>query len=101
MYMRKLIFYIINSSFTKGILIPYACSNKKVLNEIKPQIMVSEFSYKNASFHQCHALTIIEAGNELLASGFGGAKENNFGNCIYVSEKKEGKWSTLYLLPMG
>ena len=101
MYMRKLIFYLINLFFTKGILIPYACSKKKALKEIKPQITVSEFNYKNAPFPQCHALPIIETKDELLASWFGGTKGNNLSICICASEKKEGKWSTRYMLPMG
>jgi len=99
--MNKLLVFKVVLIAAVSALVCVVCTGKKSSGEIESKIIAFEFIYENAPFHQFHALAIIETGNNLLASGFGGAKENNFSNCIYISEKKEGKWSTRYLLPMG
>ncbi len=60
--------------------------------EIKAKIIASEFIYEKASFPQCHASTIIETGDGLLTSWFGGTYESYPDNCIYISSRKDGKW---------
>lgn len=82
-------------------LIGIVCTGKKTPDEMKPQIVVSEFIYENAPFPQCHASTIVETEDGLLAAWFGGTKEKNPDVCIYTSEKKEGKWSTPVLVADG
>lgn len=82
-------------------LIGIACTGKKTSGEMKPQIVVSEFIYENAPFPQCHASTIVETEDGLLAAWFGGTKEKNPDVCIYTSEKKEGEWSTPVLVADG
>ena len=62
----------------------------------KQQIVVNEeFIYEiaDAKTPQCHASTIAEAGNVLVAAWFGGTKEKNKDVGIWVSRKINGKWS--------
>lgn len=71
-----------------------ACVQKISTEKIKAETLASEFIYDEAPFPQCHASTIIETKNGLLASWFGGTHEKNPDVCIYTSEKINGKWST-------
>ncbi|MEZ5107155.1 MAG: sialidase family protein [Draconibacterium sp.] len=59
----------------------------------KVKILTSEFIYTNAPFPQCHASTITETKERLLAAWFGGTREKNPDVCIYTSAKIDGKWS--------
>ncbi|WP_241739503.1 exo-alpha-sialidase [Aestuariibaculum marinum] len=57
-------------------------------------IVVDEFIYDKAPYPSCHAATIVENTNgELVASWFGGTHERNPDVCIYVSKRKNGKWT--------
>lgn len=99
--MKKFFYYIMVLFFAMGITFPYACSNKKTSGEINPEVIVSEFIYEDAPFPQCHASSIVETENGLLATWFGGTKEKNPDVCIYTSEKIDGKWSTPELVADG
>ena len=56
---------------------------------------VSEFVFREAPFHQCHASTIVElSGGDLLAAWFGGKREGDPSVEIWVSRKPVGgHWS--------
>ncbi|WMI66209.1 exo-alpha-sialidase [Aestuariibaculum sp. YM273] len=57
-------------------------------------IVVDEFIYDKAPYPSCHAATIVEnTDGELVASWFGGTHERNPDVCIYVSKRKNGKWT--------
>ncbi|MCR8666746.1 exo-alpha-sialidase [Aestuariibaculum sp. M13] len=57
-------------------------------------IVVDEFIYDKAPYLSAHAATIVENTNgELVASWFGGTHERNPDVCIYVSKRKNGKWT--------
>ena len=58
-------------------------------------IVHEEFIYEiaDAKTPQCHASTIAASGNYLIASWFGGTAEKNDDVGIWLSRKKEGKWS--------
>ena len=58
-------------------------------------ILKAEFVYKNedVSFPSCHASTIAETSNGLVAAWFGGTAEKNPDVCIWVSRFTNGKWT--------
>jgi len=58
-------------------------------------IVKSEFIYQpgDVPFPGCHASTIIESSNGLMAAWFGGTAERNPDVGIWVSQFSEGKWS--------
>jgi len=55
----------------------------------------AEFVYQpdDVSFPGCHASTICETHNGLLAAWFGGTAENNPDVGIWISHYNRGKWS--------
>ncbi len=58
-------------------------------------IVKSEFIYKpgDVTFPSCHASTLIENRNGLLAAWFGGTAEKNPDVGIWISQYNDGKWS--------
>lgn len=69
-----------------------------------PAIVLEEFIYESAPYPECHASTIEETKDGLVASWFGGTEEKNPDVCIYVSRKPHGKdtkWSTPALVADG
>lgn len=57
-------------------------------------IITDEFLYEKAPFPECHAATIAETSEGLVAAFFGGTKERNPDVCIWVCRlKKNGKWT--------
>ncbi|MCU1441769.1 MAG: putative neuraminidase (sialidase), partial [Rhodoglobus sp.] len=52
----------------------------------------SEFIYESAPFPSCHASTIAETPEGLVASWFGGTAEKNPDVAIYTSRQENGKW---------
>ncbi len=78
-----------------------SCAENKKLENVNATLLTSEFIYENAPFPQCHASTIVETGNGLLAAWFGGTREKNKDVCIYTSENIDNKWSTPQLVADG
>lgn len=59
------------------------------------KILVTEQVFTNAPFKECHASTLIESTDgTLLAAWFGGTRESNKDVEIWISEKRNGKWSS-------
>ena len=69
--------------------------------KIKAKVLTSEFVYEKASFPQCHASTVNETDEGLLAAWFGGTHENHPDVCIYTSVNKDGKCSNPGLVADG
>lgn len=59
----------------------------------KSAILKSEFLYETAPFPSCHASTIVETKNGLVAAWFGGTAEKNPDVGIWLSHLKDGKWT--------
>jgi len=59
----------------------------------KQGILIEEFIYEKAPFKECHASTIAETSEGLVASWFGGTKEKNKDVEIWLSRKINGKWT--------
>jgi predicted neuraminidase len=53
----------------------------------------SEFIFERASFPSCHASTIVETKEGLLAAWFGGTAEQNPDVCIYAARNENGSWT--------
>ncbi len=56
-------------------------------------LVKSEFIYETAPFPSCHASTIAETKEGLVAAWFGGTAERNPDVCIWVSRLVAGKWT--------
>ncbi|MGY8767533.1 MAG: sialidase family protein [Pirellulales bacterium] len=57
-------------------------------------VVLEEFIYQKAPFPECHASTIVETPQGLVAAWFGGTREKNPDVGIWISHKKEGNWTT-------
>jgi predicted neuraminidase len=86
--MKNLIFLILTGFFSNLILAenPFKGSNA---------ILTSEFIYQanDVDFPSCHASTIVETSEGLLAAWFGGTDEGNQDVCIYAASNLHGKWN--------
>ncbi len=69
--------------------------------KLTAKVIASEFIYESAPFPSCHASTIVETKDGLLAAWFGGTHENNPDVCIYTAACIKGKWSTPMLVADG
>ena len=58
-----------------------------------PGIVTAEFLYEDAPFAQCHASTLAETPNGLVAAWFGGPHEKHPEVGIWVSRQVDGRWS--------
>src|SRR5947209_5309465 len=56
-------------------------------------VIKSEFIYETAAFPSCHASTIAETTNGLVAAWFGGTAERDPDVCIYISREENGRWT--------
>lgn len=61
--------------------------------EAKSSIIKSEFLYETAPFPSCHASTIVETKQGLVAAWFGGTAEKNPDVGIWLAHHKDGKWT--------
>lgn len=77
------------------------CKQTPSPEKLKAEVLSAEFIYETAPFPECHASTIVETGNGLLAAWFGGTEEKNPDVCIYTSENLDGTWSEPVLVADG
>ena len=59
----------------------------------QPGLMKSEFIFEKAPFPECHASTIVQTTNGLIAAWFGGTHERSPDVGIWVSTKNSAQWS--------
>lgn len=59
----------------------------------QPAILRSEFIYESAPFPSCHATTIVETRESLVAAWFGGTKEGAKDVAIWSARYSNGTWS--------
>src|SRR5687768_3993284 len=64
-----------------------------VYSQESPGIVKSEFIYEMAPFPSCHASTIAETPNGLIAAWFGGTRESAPDVGIWLSRLEHGKWT--------
>ncbi|MBN3520268.1 exo-alpha-sialidase [Algoriphagus lutimaris] len=68
---------------------------------VEVKILKSEFIYETAPFPSCHASTLVETPEGILASWFGGQYERHPDVSIYTSMLKDDTWSTPVLVADG
>ena len=59
----------------------------------QPGYVRAEFIYESAPFPQCHASTLIETKEGLIAAWFGGTKEGHPDVGIWLSHQRDGRWT--------
>jgi predicted neuraminidase len=59
----------------------------------QPGMVAAEFIYETAPFPECHASTIAETGDTLVAAWFGGKHEKHPDVGIWVSRREAGRWT--------
>ncbi len=59
----------------------------------QPGVIKSEFIFETAPFRECHASTIAESKEGLVAAWFGGTEEKNPDVGIWLSRHEDGKWT--------
>ena len=69
----------------------FASCNQPV--DWKKGIVEEQFLYDTASFPSCHAGTLAETPEGLVAAFFGGTYERHPDVCIYVCRMVDGKWT--------
>jgi alpha-L-fucosidase len=68
---------------------------------IAVKILRSEFIYESAPFPECHASTLVETKDGILAAWFGGTREKNPDVSIYTARLVSGKWAKPILAADG
>lgn len=76
----------------------FSFSQKK---ESPPKILFSGFIYDTAPFPSCHASTLLETSDGVMAAWFGGTYERHPDVSIYTSHRKNGVWTTPALAADG
>lgn len=59
-----------------------------------PGMVKSEFIFQQAPFQQCHASTIVETPQGLVAAWFGGTREGQPDVGIWLSRQENGSWTS-------
>src|SRR5215211_2003890 len=59
----------------------------------QPGLLKEQFIFESASFPECHASTIAEASNHLVAAWFGGTREKHPDVGIWVSRLVSDSWT--------
>ena len=79
--------------FLSLLLTLVACSGHPSLDDVTVKVLSSEFIYEEASFPSCHASTLVETENGLLAAWFGGSYESHPDVSIYCASYDGTSWS--------
>jgi predicted neuraminidase len=66
-----------------------------------PAVVTAEFIYETAPFPSCHASTLAETKDGLLAAWFGGQDEGEPDVAIWTARRKDGRWSAPVLVADG
>jgi predicted neuraminidase len=63
------------------------------LSAAQPGLLMAEFVFESAPLPQCHAATIVETKEGLVAAWFGGRHERSPDVGIWLSRHSDGKWT--------
>ena len=70
-----------------------SCTVRKSIEEVSVQMISSAFIYDTDIIPSCHASTLVETGNGLLAAWFGGSYESHPDVSIYCASFDGSAWS--------
>ena len=71
-----------------------SCAGKKDVGDVFVRVISSGFIYETDSIPSCHASTLVETGDGLLAAWFGGSREGRPDVCIYCASYDGSCWGT-------
>ena len=86
-------FFFMGTSFTAIAWLAttsLGCSDEAV---IPSGLLESEFIFQSAPFPECHASTIAESNNGLVAAWFSGTEEKNPDVGVWLSRYEDGRWT--------
>jgi hypothetical protein len=75
---------------TITMFLPFSCATD---NRSEEMVLTSEFIYEEAPFPSCHASTIAETPEGLIAAWFGGTHEKHEDVEIWISRKERAGWT--------
>lgn len=75
------------------LLMTFNASWANAVPPIQPGLTSAEFIYESAPFPSCHASTIAETDDGLVAAWFGGTHERHPDVGIWLSHLKDGQWT--------
>lgn len=64
-------------------------------------VLSEEIFEKNKFFNECHASTLLKAGNKIICAFFAGSKEGHADVNIYTCVRQNGHWSNPRLMSEG
>ena len=107
--MRKRNFWIKNTVFfcTLLLLSPFALADKEnvanqgALEGISAKVIETDLIYQSEPYPSCHASTIVETGEGMLAAWFGGTNEKHPDVCIHAAFYKNGIWEKPFQVADG
>ena len=70
-----------------------ACTGRQSLDSVSLEVLSSEVVSDSADFPSCHASTLVETEDGLLAAWFGGSYESHPDVCIYCAAYDGSRWS--------
>lgn len=74
-------------------ILTFSCAQEKPKETWRDGIVVDEFIYMEAPYPSCHAATIAETPDGMVAAWFGGTHERHSDVGIWLSHLEDGKWS--------
>ena len=74
-------------------LLVWSHAGASFADEQQPGLVKAEFVYERAPFRQCHASTIAETTDGLVAAWFGGTREGNRDVGIWLSRHVDDRWT--------
>ena len=78
-----------------------SCTGQKSIEDISVRIISSEFIYETDAIPSCHASTLVQTGQGLLAAWFGGSYESHPDVSIYCASFDGSGWSAPALVADG
>ena len=92
-----------------NVILLFACAKKEsdmpktdsAITTKSPGVVASEFIFDTAPFAQCHASTIAETDEGLVAAWFGGTEESEPDVSIWLSRQVQDGWSAVEKVATG
>ena len=92
--MRKIVLFFL-------LLVGVSCGGPKSIEDVSARLISSAFIYDTDSIPSCHASTLVETGNGLLAAWFGGSYESHPDVSIFCASFDGSVWSAPVLVADG
>ncbi|MDR0796468.1 MAG: exo-alpha-sialidase [Tannerella sp.] len=74
---------------------------QNMLDGISAGVIETNLIYQTEPYPSCHASTIVDTGEGMLAAWFGGTNEKNPDVCIYAAFYINGKWEKPFMIADG